>query len=189
MSYTKTRDSTIIQKFPLPRVLLHGQTDTVEAKDRHFFTEAIDKSVRDAISSRNEAFVDTFHNAIKETIHEILVSQVGSTWYNIPHPSTQGTNQVGTSHQEVALAGNGDIQALQGSSEQTLGTTTNQIQYNPGPSIQHVQQPVGQGQNQVINFGTSGHIPSSAQKIAPLVQRIHRDIDPHVYNQILQAVN
>ena len=60
LSYTKTRDSTVIQKFPLPRVLLHGQTDTVEAEDMHFFTEAIDKSVRDAISSRNEAFVDAF---------------------------------------------------------------------------------------------------------------------------------
>ena len=48
LSYTKTRDSTIIQKFLLPRVLLHGQTDTVEAEERHFFTEAIDKSVRDA---------------------------------------------------------------------------------------------------------------------------------------------
>ena len=60
LSYTKTHDSTIIQKFPLPRVLLHGQTDTVEAEDRHFFTEAIDKSVRDAISSRNEAFIDDF---------------------------------------------------------------------------------------------------------------------------------
>ena len=49
LSYTKTRDNTIIQKFSLPRVLLHGQTDTVEAEDRRFFTEAIDKSVRDAI--------------------------------------------------------------------------------------------------------------------------------------------
>ena len=73
LSYTKTRDSTIIQKFPLPRVLLHGQTDTVEAEDRRFFTETIDKSVRDAISSRNEAFVDAFHNAMKEAIHGILV--------------------------------------------------------------------------------------------------------------------
>ena len=36
LSYTKTRDNTIIRKFPLPRVLLHGQTDTVEAEERHF---------------------------------------------------------------------------------------------------------------------------------------------------------
>ena len=82
------RDSTIIQKFPLPRVLLHGQTDTVEAEERRFFMEAIDKSVRDALSSRNEAFVDAFHNAMKEAIHGILVSQVGSTCYNIPDLST-----------------------------------------------------------------------------------------------------
>ena len=79
LSYTKTHDSTIIQKFLIPRVLLHGQTDTVEAEDRHFFTEAIDKSVHDAISSRNEAFVDAFHNAMKEAIHGVPVRQVGST--------------------------------------------------------------------------------------------------------------
>ena len=86
-----------------------------------------------------------YQAAMKEAIHGISIGQVGSTCYNIPDPSTQGTNQVGTSHQEVGLAGNGDVKTLQGSSEQTLGTTTNQIQYNPGPLIQHVQQPVGQG--------------------------------------------
>ena len=117
LSYTKTRDSAVIQKFPLPRVLLHEQTGTVEAEDRRFFVKAIDKSVRDALSSHNEAFVDAFHNAMKEAIHGILVSQVGSTCYNIPDPLTQGTNQVGTSHQEAAPAGNGEVQALQGSSE------------------------------------------------------------------------
>ena len=88
LSYTKTRDNTIIQKFPLPRVLLHEQTDTVEAEDKCFFAEAIDKSVHDALSSCNEAFVDAFHNAMKEAIHGNLVSQVGSTCYNIPDPLT-----------------------------------------------------------------------------------------------------
>ena len=110
----------------------------VNAEDRCFFTEAIDKSVHDAISSRNEAFVDAFHNAMKEAIHGIPVGQVGSTCYNIPDPLTQGTNQVGTSHQEAAPTSNSGIQTLQGSSEQTPGTATNQIQYNPGPSVQHV---------------------------------------------------
>ena len=55
--------------------------------------------------------------------------------------------------------------------------------------MQYVQQPVGQGQNQMINFGTSGHIPLSAQKIASSIQRIRRDIDHNVYNQILQVAN
>ena len=92
LSYTKTRDNTIVQKFPLPRVLLHGQTDTVEAEDRRFFMEVVDKSVRDAMSSHNKAFLDTFHNAMKEAIHGIPVGQVGPVYYNIPDPLTQGTN-------------------------------------------------------------------------------------------------
>jgi len=41
----------------------------------------------------------------------------------------------------------------------------------------------------MVNFGTSGQIPSPAQKIAPLVQRIRREIDPNIYNQRLQAAN
>ena len=88
LSYTKTRDNTIVHKFPLPRVLLHGQTDTTEAEDRRFFTEVVGKSVRDAISSHNEAFLDIFHNAMKKVFHGFLVGQVGSAYYNISHPST-----------------------------------------------------------------------------------------------------
>ena len=139
LSYTKTRDNTIILKFSLPRVLLHGEIDTTEAEDRRFFIEVVDKSVHDAISSQNEAFLDTFHNTMKEVFHGFLVDQVVPAYYNIPHLSTQGTNQVGTSHQEVAPAGNNDVQAVQGSSEQAQGPTMNQIQYNPRPSVQHVQ--------------------------------------------------
>ena len=77
LSYTKTCDNTIVQKFPLPRVLLHKQIDTTEAEDRCFFKEVVDKSVRDAISSHNEAFVDIFHNAMREAIHGFLVGQGG----------------------------------------------------------------------------------------------------------------
>ena len=76
---------------------------------------------------------------MKEVFHGFPVDQVGPAYYNIPHPSTQGTNQVGTSHQEATPAGNDDVQAVQGSSEQIQGTTMNQIQYNPGSSVQHVQ--------------------------------------------------
>ena len=46
---------------------------------------------------------------MKEAIHGFPVGQVGPAYYNILDPSTQGTNQVGTSHQEAALAGSGDV--------------------------------------------------------------------------------
>ena len=109
LSYTKTRDNIIVQKFPLPKVLLHGQTDTTEAEYRRFFKEVVDKSIRDAISSHNKAFVDVFQNALKEPIHGFPFGQGGLAYYNIPDPSTQGTNQVGTSHQEVGPAVNDDV--------------------------------------------------------------------------------
>ena len=108
MSYTKTHDNTIVQKYPLLRVLLHGQTDADEAKDRCFFVEAINKSVHDAISNHNEIFLNTFHNTMKEVFHGFSHDQVGPTYYNIPHSSTQGTNQAGTSNQEEALAKSDD---------------------------------------------------------------------------------
>ena len=112
LSYTKTRDNTIVQKYPLPRVLLHRQIDADETKDRRFFTEAINKSVHDAISNHNEIFLNTFHNTMKEVFHGFLVDQIGPAYYNIPHPSTQGTNQAGTIHQEATLAGNDDVQVV-----------------------------------------------------------------------------
>ena len=45
---------------------------------------------------------------MKEAIHEFPIGQAGPAYYNIPHPSIQGTNQVGTSHQEATPAGSGD---------------------------------------------------------------------------------
>ena len=52
--------------------------------------EVVSKSVRDAISSHNESFLDTFHNAMNEAIHGFLVGQVGPAYYNIPDPSNRG---------------------------------------------------------------------------------------------------
>ena len=90
LSYIKTRNNTIVQKYPLPRVLLHGQTDTIEVEDRRFFTKIVNKFVRDAISSHNEAFLNTFHNAMKEAIHGFLVGQIGPAYYNIPIHQPKG---------------------------------------------------------------------------------------------------
>ena len=88
--------------------------------------------------NHNTTFLNTFYNTMKEVFHGYPIDQIGPTYYNIRHPSTQGTNQAGTSHQEAALVGNDDVQAVQSSSEQVQGATTNQIQYNPGSLVQHV---------------------------------------------------
>ena len=49
------------------------------------------------------------YQAMREVIHGFTVGQGGPAYYNIPDPSTQGTNQVGNNHQEATLAGSGDV--------------------------------------------------------------------------------
>ena len=98
LSYTQTRDNKVIQKYSLTRVLMHGQSDTDEADDRHFFVEAVNKYVHDAMLNHNIGFLNTFHNTMKELFYGFLLDQGGPAYYNIPHPLTQWTNQAGTSH-------------------------------------------------------------------------------------------
>ena len=88
--------------------MIHGQSDTDEADDRHFFVDAVNKYVHDALLNHNTAFLNTFHNIMKEVFHGYPIDQIGPAYYNIPYPSTQKTNQAGTSHQEAAPAGNDD---------------------------------------------------------------------------------
>ena len=106
---------------------MHAQSDTDEANDRRFFVDAVNKSVHNAILNHNTVFLNIFHNTMKEVFHGFPIDQVGLAYYNIPHPSTQGTNLAGTSHQEAAPAGNDDVLVVQSSSEQVQGATTNQI--------------------------------------------------------------
>ena len=50
---------------------------------------------------------------MKEVFHGFPLDQVGLAYYNILHPSTQGTNQASTSRQEAVLAKSDDAQAIQ----------------------------------------------------------------------------
>ena len=119
---------------------MHEQSDTDEADDRRFFVEAVNKSVHDVMLNHNTTFLNTFHNTMREVFHGFPLDQVRLAYYNIPHSSTQGTNQADISHQEEALAKSDDAQAIQNSSEQIQSATTYQMQYNTRSSVQHVQQ-------------------------------------------------
>ena len=77
LSYTKSRNNKVVEKYPLPRVLLHGQSYIDEAEDRHFFVEAVNKYVHDAILNHNTVFLTTFHNTMKEVFHGYPIDQVG----------------------------------------------------------------------------------------------------------------
>ena len=88
---------------------MHGQSDIDEADDRHFFIDVVNKYIHDAMLNHNTAFLNIFHNTMKEVFHGFLIDHVGLAYYNIPYPSTQGTNQAGTSHQEAALTSSDEV--------------------------------------------------------------------------------
>ena len=88
LSYTKMHDNKVIQKYPLPRVLLHGQSDIDEADDTHFFVDAVNKSIHDAMLHHNTTFLNTFHNTMNEVFNGFPLDQVGPAYYNILHPLT-----------------------------------------------------------------------------------------------------
>jgi hypothetical protein len=87
---SKTHDNKVVQKYSLPRVLIHGQSTTDEADERHFSVDDVNKYVHDAMLNHNTTFLNTFHNTIKEVFHGYPIDQIGPAYYNIPHPSTQG---------------------------------------------------------------------------------------------------
>ena len=60
----------------------------IQADDRRFFVEAINKSVHDAMLNHNTAFLNIFHGTMKEVFYGFPLDQVGPVYYNIPHLST-----------------------------------------------------------------------------------------------------
>ena len=71
---------------------MHGQSDIDKAKDRHFFIEAVNKSIHDAILNHNAVLLNTFDNTMKVVFHGYPIDQVAQAYYNIPHSLTQRTN-------------------------------------------------------------------------------------------------
>ena len=48
---------------------MNGQSNTDEADDKHFFIDAVNKSVYGAMLNHNTTFLNTFHNTMKEVFH------------------------------------------------------------------------------------------------------------------------
>jgi hypothetical protein len=84
LSYGRTHDS-VIQKTPLPSVLLHGQSEDVEARTtRHL----VHKTVHEAFTNHNKVLATTTGNVLKEVFFRAPVDQVGPSYFNGYNPLT-----------------------------------------------------------------------------------------------------
>jgi hypothetical protein len=62
LSYSRTCD-LVIQKTPLPSVLLHGQSEDVEARTT---AHLVYKTIHEAFTNHNKVLADTIGNVLKE---------------------------------------------------------------------------------------------------------------------------
>jgi hypothetical protein len=95
LSYSRTRDS-VIQKTPLPSILLHGQSEDVEARTT---THLVHKTIHEAFTNHNKVLANMISNVMKEILFGALVDQVGLAYSNGLNPSAVGSNIPGTSQQ------------------------------------------------------------------------------------------
>ena len=95
MSYSKTRDS-VVQKTPLPSVLLHRQSEDVEARTT---AHLVHKTIHEAFANHNKVLANTIGNVLKEIFFGALVDQVGLAYSNGFNPSVVESNIPGSSQQ------------------------------------------------------------------------------------------
>jgi hypothetical protein len=88
LSYSRTRDS-VIQKTPLPSVLLHGQSKDVEAMT---IAHLVHQTVYEAFTNYNKVLANMIGNVLKEIFFGAPVDQVGPAYSNGFNPSAMGSN-------------------------------------------------------------------------------------------------
>jgi hypothetical protein len=93
LSYSRMRDS-VIEKTPLPNVLLHGQSEDVEARTTAYL---VHKTIHEAFTNHNKVLADTIDNVLKEIFFGALVDQVRPAYSNGFDPSAVGSNIPGSS--------------------------------------------------------------------------------------------
>ena len=93
LSYSRTCDS-VVQKAPLPSVLLHGQSEDVEARTT---AHLVHKTTHEAFTNHNKVLANTIGNVLKEVFFGAPVDQVGPAYFNGFNPSAVGNNIPGSS--------------------------------------------------------------------------------------------
>ena len=88
LSYSRTRDS-VVQKTLLPSILLHGQSEDVEARTT---AHLVHKTVHEAFTNHIKVLANTIGIVMKEVFFGAPVDQVGLSYFNGYNPSAIGSS-------------------------------------------------------------------------------------------------
>ena len=88
LSFSKMRDS-VIQKTPLPSVLLHGQSEEAEARA---IAHLVHKAIHETFTNHNQILANLIGNVMKQVFFGAPVDQVGPAYSNGYNPSHVGSS-------------------------------------------------------------------------------------------------
>ena len=98
LSYSRTRES-VVQKTPLPRVLLHGQSDPYEEAEARLVAQMIHNTVNEVITNHNQTLANTVGNVIKTVFFGAPIDQIGLAYFSGFNPSAVESNVPSSSQQ------------------------------------------------------------------------------------------
>ena len=96
LSYSRTREP-IVQTTPLPRVLLHGQSDLDEEAKARLAAQMIHKTVNEVITNHNQTLANMVDNVMNTIFFGALVDQMGSAYFSGFNPLAVGSNVTNSS--------------------------------------------------------------------------------------------
>jgi hypothetical protein len=92
-------ENSIVQKIPLPRVLLHEHNDSSEEAEAKAAAQLVHKIVHEAFTNHNQMLVNSIGNVMKEVFYGAPIDQVGPAYFNAYNPSAMGSNVPSSSQQ------------------------------------------------------------------------------------------
>jgi hypothetical protein len=92
LSYSRTCNS-VIQKTPLPSILLHGQSEDIEARTT---AHLVHKTIYEAFINHKKVLVNTIDNVLKEVFFGAPVDQMGPAYFNAFNPLAMENNIPGS---------------------------------------------------------------------------------------------
>jgi len=77
---------SVIQKTPLPRVLLHGQSGPNEEAEATIVVQMVHKTDHEAFTNHNQVLANTIGDVMKDVFFGAPIDQEGPSYFNGCNP-------------------------------------------------------------------------------------------------------
>ena len=144
----------------MPRTLLHGQSEDVEARAT---AQLIHKIIHEAFTNHNKVLANTIGNVMKEVFFRVPVDQVGPSYFNSYNPLAVGSSVPSSSQQWAVSA-----------ATSTAAFREDKLKIKPYKWQGHKVKPC---QQQGARSNDRGQLPAQQSPSAPFMQIVQHPME------------